>query len=104
MEQIIRYALLKPEKLAFYKELHYNTWPHVKDILSQCKISQYDLYFYENIAISRLVYEGQDFAQDVKILDTDPLYLRWTELTEPCFIKQRPDEPSWKDAEHIPIL
>jgi len=104
MEQIIRYALLKPEKLEFYKDLHRNTWPHVKEILAQCKISQYDLYFYKNIAISRLVYEGSNFAQDVQILDTDPEYQHWTALTDPCFLKQDPREPSWKDVDHIPIL
>lgn len=104
MKQIIRYAILKPEKLKFYKDVHYQTWPHVKQILAQCKIREYDLYFHGNLVISRLLYDGMDFQADTKILDIDPEYQQWTEITEPCFAKEKESDPAWNDAEHICIF
>ena len=38
---------LKPEKIAYYKELHAATWPGVLKMIRECNIRNYSIYFKE---------------------------------------------------------
>ena len=38
---------LKPEKIAYYKELHAATWPGVLKMIRECNIRNYSIYLKE---------------------------------------------------------
>lgn len=82
---------LRPEKAAYYRELHAKPWPGVMKMLKQCNIRNYSI-FEKKIAgrtylFSYFEYTGSDFDADMKKMAADAETRRWWKETDPC---QRP--------------
>jgi len=89
--KVTRYAWvtgLKPEKAAYYRQLHANPWPSVNDRLKKCNIRNYSIYEREidgkSYLFSYLEYTGTDFDADMKAMAADPETRRWWKETDPC--------------------
>lgn len=79
---------LKPEKVAYYKELHVAVWPGVLKKITECNIRNYSIYLKEidgkPYLFSYWEYTGNDFAADMKKMATDTTTQRWWKETAPA--------------------
>ena len=75
---------LRPEKVDEYKELHANVWPDVLDMIRECNIRNYSIYFKDGFLFSYFEYHGDDFDADMKKMAADPNTQAWWKLTDPC--------------------
>lgn len=93
---------LKPEKIAYYKELHANAWPAVQKKITECNLRNYSIYMTQledgrYYLFSYVEYVGDDFAADMAKMGEDPETQRWWKETDPCQIplSNRPKSDRW---------
>lgn len=99
---------LKPEKMAYYKQLHANAWEGVLKKIKACHIQNYSIYVKEiegkPYLFSYFEYVGNDFEKDMQSMATDTLTQRWWRETDPCQ-QPLPDAAAkgkiWSDAEEV---
>jgi L-rhamnose mutarotase len=99
---------LKPEKMAYYKELHADVWPAVQKKISECNIQNYSIYLKEIngslMLFSYFEYTGNDFDADMKKMAADSATQRWWKETDPCQ-QPLPDAASknqiWSSMEEV---
>lgn len=79
---------LKPEKIAYYKQLHAVVWPAVLKKIKACNIQNYSIYLKEiegkPFLFSYFEYTGKDFDADMKKMAADSTTQRWWKETDPC--------------------
>jgi L-rhamnose mutarotase len=79
---------LKPEKEAYYRELHADVWPGVLERLARSNIHNYSIFITEIAGKKYLVayfeYGGTDLAADMQAIAADPETQRWWLETDPC--------------------
>lgn len=75
---------LKPGKVDVYKELHANVWPNVLNMIRECNIRNYSIYFKDGFLFSYFEYHGDDFDADMNKMAVDPNTQAWWKLTGPC--------------------
>ncbi len=99
---------IKPEKIAYYKELHANTWPGVLKQISKANIRNYNIYLKQIsddqwLLFSHFEYVGNDFEGDMKRIAEDPETQRWWKETDPCQtpIPNRKEGEWWASMERV---
>lgn len=79
---------LKPDKAAYYRQLHANPWPAVNRTIKECHIQNFSIYEREIegkiYLFAYLEYTGGDFAADMAKMAADPETVRWWKETDPC--------------------
>lgn len=79
---------IKPEKIAYYKELHAAVWPGVVKTITACNIRNYSIYLKEiegkHYLFSYFEYTGEDFEADMKKMAADTTTQRWWKETAPA--------------------
>ena len=98
--QVIR---VRPEKEAYYKELHATAWPGVLDMIRQCNIQNYSIFLRDGFLFAFFEYVGTDYEADMKKMADDPLTQKWWAECMPC---QQPVESAgegewWADMEEV---
>jgi L-rhamnose mutarotase len=84
MERYASVIKLKPERLTEYKTLHASAWPEVLQMIHECNIQNYSIYFKDGYLFGYFEYSGDDFARDIKKMADDPKTREWWKLTDPC--------------------
>lgn len=78
---------IKPDRIAYYKQLHSAAWPGVLENLSACNIHNYSIYLKEiegkHYLFSYFEYTGSDYEADMKKMATDTTVQRWWKETAP---------------------
>ena len=94
---------LRPEKEAEYRELHANAWPSVLDMIRECNIRNYSIYFKDGFLFSYFEYHGQDFEADMQKMAADPNTQAWWKLTDPCQepLETRKEGEWWASMEEV---
>ncbi|MBI4664562.1 MAG: L-rhamnose mutarotase [Verrucomicrobia bacterium] len=79
---------LKPEKAAYYRQLHAHPWPGVNKTIKECHIRNFSIYEFEIngqlYLFASLEYTGANFDADMKRMAADPETQRWWKETDPC--------------------
>lgn len=79
---------LKPEKAAYYKQLHAETWPGVLKKIEECNIRNYSIYLHEiegkPYLFSYYEYIGDNYEEDMKKMAEDSVTQAWWRETDPC--------------------
>ncbi len=109
--RVERYGMVigvKPEKIAYYKELHAAAWPAVLAKIRECHIRNYSIYLREvekgqYLLFSSFEYTGDDFAADMARMAADPETRRWWRETDPCQspIPTRGEGEFWSRMEEV---
>jgi L-rhamnose mutarotase len=81
---------LKPEKMAYYKQLHTHAWPGVLKKIKECNIRNYSIYIQKidgkYFLFSYFEYIGDDFKADMAKMAADTTTQRWWKETDPTQI------------------
>jgi L-rhamnose mutarotase len=91
-DRVERYGMVigvRPEKIAYYRELHAAAWPGVLAKIKECHIRNYSIYLREVapgqfLLFSYFEYTGDDFEADMARMAADPETRRWWKETDPC--------------------
>jgi L-rhamnose mutarotase len=102
---------LKPEKAAYYKKLHANSWPGVNKMIKECHIQNFSIRLKEldgkPYLFAYLEYTGDDYAADMKKMAADPETQRWWKETDPCqspLPEAAAKKKIWTDMEEVYYL
>jgi L-rhamnose mutarotase len=102
---------LKPEKAAYYRDLHAHPWPSVDRMIKSCHIQNFSIHEREIdgklYLFAYLEYTGKDFDADMKRMAADPETVRWWKETDPCQ-SPLPDAAAkrkiWADTKEVYFL
>lgn len=86
MQRFIMHSFLKPEKVEEYKQLHANTWQGVLDMIKKCHIQNYSISLRGTELYTYYEYTGDNYEEDMKMMDADPVTQEWWKHTRPCFL------------------
>ena len=79
---------LRPEKAAYYEQLHANPMPGVNEMITACNLRNVSVHKAEIAGKLYLVfyaeYTGDDFDADMAKMAADPATQRWWKETDPC--------------------
>jgi len=98
--QVIR---LKPEHAQEYIAYHAEVWPGVLKMIKKCNISNYSIFFKDNLLFSYFEYTGTDFEADMKRMAEDEETQRWWDVVKPLMepVENRKPGEFWADMEEI---
>lgn len=94
---------VRPEKLDEYKRLHAAAWPGVLNMIWECNIRNYSIYYRDGLLFGYFEYVGEDYQADMEKMAQDPVTQQWWDLCKPC---QKPVETItegewWADMEEV---
>jgi L-rhamnose mutarotase len=99
---------LRPEKIAYYRELHAAVWPGVLKKIEECHIRNYSIYLREIepgkfYLFSYFEYTGKDFEADMAKMAADPTTQKWWKETDPCQFAIPTSQPKewWSRMEEV---
>jgi L-rhamnose mutarotase len=78
-----------PEQVDEYIRHHEQSWPEVCEMIAECNIHNYSIYYRGNLLFSYFEYTGVDFAADMKKMGDDPVTQEWWKVVGKA---QRPME------------
>jgi L-rhamnose mutarotase len=74
---------LRAEDERRYREYHANVWPGVLDVIRQCNIRNYSIYFRDGKLFSYFEYHGSNFGADMAKMAADQTTREWWAITMP---------------------
>jgi len=94
---------VRPEKLEEYKRLHAAVWPGVLDMIKQCNLRNYSIYYKDGFLFSYCEYTGEDYQADMAKMAADPTTQKWWDLTAPCQepLETRGEDEWWAEMEEV---
>jgi len=99
---------LKPERAAYYENLHAHAWPSVLKQIKASHIQNFSIHEREIdgklYLFAYLEYTGKNFDLDMKRMADDPETQRWWRETDPCQLPL-PDAAAagktWADTKEV---
>lgn len=94
---------LKPEVLEEYKRYHAAVWPGVLEMISQCNIRNYSIFYKDGILFAYFEYIGDDFAGDMAKMAADPTTQEWWSIMMPMQqpVENRSEGEWWANLEEV---
>ena len=100
-----RYAMavrLKDEKRDFYIKNHASVWPEILEELKKINVKNYSIYLKEDFMFGYLEYDGNNFDEDMAVMQKIPIVDKWTKLMIDCFNpSNNEDNESWVMMDEI---
>jgi L-rhamnose mutarotase len=97
-------AKARPEKLAEYRRLHADVWPDVLEMIRQCNLRNYSIYYRGGYLFSYAEYVGEDFEADMARMAADEATREWWAICVPCLEPVDPEAAAvnvWAEMEEI---
>jgi len=95
---------LNPEKIAEYKELHADSNPGVRDLLTKYHMHNFNIFLHKIegkwYEFGYYEYTGDDFEGDMARLDQEPRNKEWLKVCDPLQIPLK-GEKSWSQMERV---
>lgn len=94
---------IKPECLEEYKRYHAAVWPEVLQMIVDCNIRNYSIFYNDNQLFAYFEYVGNDFAADMAKMAADPKTQEWWAVMEPMQqpLANRADGEWWSCMEEV---
>ncbi|EJD6584264.1 L-rhamnose mutarotase [Providencia rettgeri] len=94
---------VRPEKLEYYKQLHANPWPEVNDMIKQCNLRNFSIYYKNGLLFSYLEYIGNNYEADQKKMAAHLKTQEWWQETNPCqmALPGEPEGTLWAEMEEV---
>ncbi len=95
---------IKPEKIAEYKELHADSNPGVRDLLTKYHMHNFSIYLQEidgkYYEFGYYEYTGKDFEADMAKLDAESRNKEWLSICDPMQVPLK-GYKSWAEMELV---
>ena len=94
---------LDPETAAEYKQYHQSVWPKVLNMIKECHINNYSIFFKDNYLFSYYEYEGTDYEADMAKMAADPVTQKWWSVVMPLQkpLETRKEGEWWADMDEV---
>jgi L-rhamnose mutarotase len=99
---------LRPDKVAYYKQLHAAAWPGVLKKIREVNIRNYSIYLQKiedkYFLFSYFEYTGDDFEADMKKMAADTTTQRWWKETAPLQVplpEAAAVEQTWTNMQEV---
>ena len=96
-------AKVKPECLEEYKRLHADVWPDVLEMIKQCNLQNYSIYYKDGYLFTYVEYTGEDFEADMAKMAADETTQKWWAVCVPCLdpVDDKAAVNVWSDMEEV---
>jgi L-rhamnose mutarotase len=94
---------LKPGSADAYRDHHAAVWPAVLKMIKECNISNYSIYFKDDLLFSYFEYHGSDLKSDWAKMAADTKTQEWWALMEPLQdpLATRKQGEWWAEMEEV---
>ena len=101
-----RYAQLigvKADRLEEYTRYHAAVWPEILDMIRQCNIRNYSIFYRDGLLFAYFEYTGIDFDADMAKMAADPKTQEWWDIMKPMQIpiETRAEGEWWATLEEV---
>ncbi len=94
---------VRAEHLEIYRAFHAAVWPAVLDMIRQCNIRNYSIYYKDEFLFSYFEYVGDNFAADMARMAADPVTQKWWAIMKPMQepLETRAPDEWWAEMEEV---
>lgn len=94
---------VKADRLEEYKKYHAAVWPEILDMIRQCNIHNYSIFYKDGMLFAYFEYTGDDFDADMSKMDADPKTQEWWDVMKPMQspIETRAEGEWWATLEEV---
>ncbi len=94
---------VKMDRLEEYKQHHAAVWPDVLDMIQQCNIRNYSIFYKDGLLFAYFEYVGADFDADMAKMAADPKTQAWWDIMMPMQqpLENRAEGEWWADMEEV---
>ncbi len=94
---------VRKEKLAEYKKYHSAVWPEILEMIRECNIRNYSIFYKDGQLFAYFEYHGDNFAKDMEKMAADPHTQEWWAVMKPMQapLKNRAEGEWWSDLEEV---
>ena len=94
---------VKLDRLEEYKQYHAAVWPKVLDMITECNIRNYTIFFRDGLLFAYFEYVGEDFDADMAKMAADPTTQEWWDVMMPMQqpLENREDGEWWATMEEV---
>jgi L-rhamnose mutarotase len=94
---------VKQDKLEEYKKYHAAVWPAVLDMITQCNIRNYSIFYKDGMLFAYFEYIGGDFDADMAKMAADPTTQKWWDIMMPMQapVATRAEGEWWANLEEV---
>ena len=94
---------VKADRLEEYKAYHANVWPEILDMIRECNIQNYSIYYKGGLLFAYFEYVGDDFGADMDKMAADPKTQEWWDIMMPMQdpVANRAEGEWWAEMEEV---
>ena len=94
---------VKADRLEEYKKYHADVWPEILDMLRECNIQNYSIFYKDGLLFAYLEYVGEDFDADMAEMAADPKTQEWWDIMMPMQepLHTRAEGEWWANMEEV---
>jgi len=94
---------LKPGAADSYRKYHESVWPEVLDMIRQCNIRNYSIYFKDDVLFAYLEYHGNDIKNDWAKMAAHKKTQEWWAIMQPMQdpLPTRKDGEWWAEMDEV---
>jgi len=94
---------VKQDKLEEYKKYHAAVWPDVLNMIRQCNIRNYSIFYKDGMLYAYFEYIGDDFSTDMAKMAADPMTQKWWDIMMPMQapVATRAEGEWWANMEEV---
>jgi len=86
-----------------YKKYHADVWPEILDMIRECNIRNYSIFYKDGLLFAHLEYVGDDFDADMAKMAADPKTQEWWDIMMPMQepLETRAEGEWWANMEEV---
>lgn len=94
---------LKSGKSDEYIRHHAAVWPGILNMIKECNISNYSIFFKDDILFAYFEYTGEDYEADMAKMAADTETQKWWDVVKPLMdpVETRLSGEFWSDMKEI---
>jgi L-rhamnose mutarotase len=94
---------VRADRLEEYKKYHADVWPEVLDMIQECNIQNYSIFYKDGQLFAYFEYVGDDFDADMAKMAADPKTQEWWDIMMPMQepLATRAEGEWWVNMEEV---
>ena len=94
---------VRADRLEEYKKYHADVWPEILDMIRECNIQNYSIFYKDGLLFAYLEYVGDDFDADMAKMAADPKTQEWWDIMMPMQepLETRAEGEWWANMEEV---